>query len=62
MLQDDDLEYCRKRAALERKLECEATDPGVGAIHAELAVRYEKLAVQFERGERPQLQIVLPDR
>lgn len=58
----DDREYCLKRAELERRLQREAKDPGVAAIHAELVIRYEKMVEQFERGEHPELQIVLPDR
>lgn len=40
-------EYFASRAVAERALSEAATDPRAAAIHAELADRYEELALEF---------------
>lgn len=40
-------QYFAGRAAAERAMSAAATDPRAAAIHAELADRYEELAIEF---------------
>ena len=49
MNQQSDQDYYVARAATSRDLAKRAADPASAAIHAELAIRYDKLAVRPER-------------
>ncbi|HEU4704889.1 MAG TPA: hypothetical protein VFS45_04190 [Sphingomicrobium sp.] len=40
-------EYFAGRAAAERAMSAAATDPRAAAIHADLAERYDELAIEF---------------
>ena len=50
MSPDDQLQYFRTRAKVERQLATEARDSIAGQIHEELAERYEAAIERIERG------------
>ncbi|MFC3308286.1 hypothetical protein [Blastomonas aquatica] len=52
MSQNNDREYCLKRAAAARELQGSTTDPVVAGVHAEFAVRYELQAQQRDQNRR----------
>ena len=56
----EDTEYFANRAIEERTRSLVADDERVSAAHAEMADRYEQLAIQFRAGP-PRLQIVSED-
>jgi hypothetical protein len=51
----NDIEYFRKRVAVERALAIATREPRAAAVHHELAERYEALV---REGKRPTLRIV----
>ena len=55
-MSDRDAEYFANRALVELAMSRAAADPRAAAAHAEMAERYDKLAVEF-KVERPKLQV-----
>ena len=60
MIDADDQEYYIMRAAICRSLQLRAASPVVAAIHADLASRYEQLAVQPGRNDTAMVTAVQP--